>query len=123
MTITTRNASAAPLSLVAPSHQRAGGVRQASRAGYPVAAKPAPVYSRPDKSIVPAADAAAAIAALVKHNASPPVVRIHTTPASGFDSGDAGSGAAGGLALSMIAVGGGLAASQHRARRTRHSTA
>ena len=54
---------------------------------------------------------------------SPPaqVVRI-TTPASGFDWGDAGVGAAGGLALAMLGVGGALVISQ-RPRRTRQRTA
>jgi hypothetical protein len=51
-----------------------------------------------------------------------PVVRI-TTPARGFDWGDAGIGAAGGLALAMLGVGGGLVISHHRPRRTRDSTA
>ena len=50
-----------------------------------------------------------------------PVVRI-TAPASGFDWGDAGIGAAGGLALAMLGVGGALAISQHRPQRTRRST-
>jgi hypothetical protein len=51
-----------------------------------------------------------------------PVVRI-TTPASGFDWGDAGIGAAGGLALAMLGVGGGLLVISHqRPRRTRHTT-
>jgi hypothetical protein len=54
-------------------------------------------------------------------SAPPPVVRVTTT--NGFDWGDAGIGAAGGLALSMIAVGGVLAVSQHRTRRTRDTTA
>ena len=36
---------------------------------------------------------------------------------SGFDWGDAGIGAAGGLALAMLGVGGGLAISQRRERR------
>jgi hypothetical protein len=45
-----------------------------------------------------------------------PVVRI-TTPASGFDWGDAGIGAAGGLALAVLGVGGGLVVSQRRGRR------
>lgn len=44
------------------------------------------------------------------------VVRV-ITPASGFDWADAGIGAAGGLALSLLALGGTLAVSQ---RRTRH---
>jgi len=47
-----------------------------------------------------------------------PVVRI-TTPASGFDWGDAGIGAAGGLALALAGVGGGLVISHQRPRRTR----
>jgi len=50
-----------------------------------------------------------------------PVVRI-TTPASGFDWADAGIGAAGGLALAMLGVGGGLVISHQRARRTRTTT-
>jgi hypothetical protein len=50
-----------------------------------------------------------------------PVVRI-TTPASGFDWGDAGIGAARGLALAMLGVGGGLVISHHRPRRTRPTT-
>jgi hypothetical protein len=50
-------------------------------------------------------------------NTPPPVVRI-TAPNSGFDWGDAGIGAAGGIALTMIGLGGALAVSQHRTRRT-----
>jgi len=50
-----------------------------------------------------------------------PVVRI-TIPASGFDWGDAGIGAAGGLALAMLGLGGGLVISHQRPRRTRHTT-
>jgi len=50
-----------------------------------------------------------------------PVVRI-TTPASGFDWGDAGIGAAGGLALALLGVGGGLVISHQRPRRTRTTT-
>jgi hypothetical protein len=48
----------------------------------------------------------------------PPTVVRSTSGASGFDWGDAGIGAAGGLALSMIGVGGALAVSQRRSRRT-----
>ena len=50
-----------------------------------------------------------------------PVVRI-TTPASGFDWGDAGIGAAGGVALALLGVGGGLVISHQRPRRTRPTT-
>jgi hypothetical protein len=46
---------------------------------------------------------------------SPTIVRV-TAPSRGFDWGDAGIGAAGGFALSMIAIGGVLAVSQHRTR-------
>jgi hypothetical protein len=50
-------------------------------------------------------------------NIPPPVVRI-TAGNSGFDWGDAGIGAAGGLALSIVGLGGALAVSQRRNRRT-----
>jgi hypothetical protein len=40
-----------------------------------------------------------------------------SAPDGGFDWGDAGIGAAGALAIAMLAVGGGLAVSQRRARR------
>jgi hypothetical protein len=53
-----------------------------------------------------------------KASAAQAIDRIQT-PQSGFDWGDAGIGAAGGLALSMICLGGALAVSQNRARRTR----
>jgi hypothetical protein len=53
------------------------------------------------------------------HATGPTIVRI-TARDTGFDWGDAGIGAAGGLALSLIALGGGLAVSQ---RRGRHTTA
>jgi hypothetical protein len=81
---------------------------------------PSSVYSRPDKSMFPVAtpyggDSANAIAPAA-------VVRVQTV-GKGFDWGDAGIGAAGGLALAMLGVGGGLVISHHRPRRTRHTTA
>lgn len=51
----------------------------------------------------------------------PSVVRIISRD-SGFDWGDAGIGAAGGLALAMLGVGGGLAISRQRLRRAHHTT-
>jgi hypothetical protein len=45
-----------------------------------------------------------------------PIVQV-TVPASGFDWGDAGIGAAGGLAITLLGVGGALVVSQ---RRTHH---
>jgi hypothetical protein len=50
-----------------------------------------------------------------------PVVRI-TAPTSGFDWGDAGIGAAGGLALAMLGVGGGLVLSHQRPQQSRRTT-
>jgi hypothetical protein len=41
------------------------------------------------------------------------------TSGSGFDWGDAGIGAAGGLAISVVGIGGAFALSQRRSRRTR----
>lgn len=72
----------------------------------------ATVYSRPDKSIIRDTTPA---------NAPQAVVRI-TTPPNGFDWGDAGIGAAGGLALAMLGVGGALMITQQRPRRTRRTT-
>ena len=68
---------------------------------------PASVYVRPDKSMIPLATPGSVPQA---------VVRIQAPP-SGFDWGDAGIGAAGGLALAAIGVGGALVVSQRRGRR------
>ena len=70
------------------------------------------MYSRPDKEMIPVTTPGSAPQA---------VVRIQTPP-NGFDWGDAGIGAAGGLALAMIGVGGALAVSQRRPRRNRQTT-
>jgi hypothetical protein len=77
---------------------------------------PAAVYSRQDKSMVPATSPSSTVGRTAKVSAAPPVVTVQA-PANGFDWGDAGIGAAGGLALSMIGLGGALAVSQHRTRR------
>jgi hypothetical protein len=53
--------------------------------------------------------------------AAPTIVHL-TAPTSGFDWGDAGIGAAGGLAIAMLGVGGGLVISHQRPRRTRPTT-
>ena len=50
------------------------------------------------------------------------IVRV-STPSSGFDWGDAGIGAAGGLALSMLGLAGALMLSQRRERRSSRSAA
>ncbi len=67
--------------------------------------------------MVPTTSPSTTTASTAKVSAAPPVVTVKA-PASGFDWGDAGIGAAGGLALSMIGLGGALAVSQ---RRTRHT--
>ena len=82
----------------------ATGVPIASARSVGAAHHPPAVYSRQDKSLLPSNDPPQA------------VVRI-SAPGGGFDWGDAGIGAAGGFALSMIGIGGALVVSQ---RRTRH---
>jgi hypothetical protein len=84
---------------------------------------PAGVYNRQDKSLLPHNyQSTPGLAKAGKVNSSQPVVRVET-PKGGFDWGDAGVGAVGGLALSLIALGGALAISQRRARRTRDTRA
>ncbi len=73
---------------------------------------PASVYDRPDREMIPVTTPASAPQA---------VVRIQTPP-NGFDWGDAAIGAAGGLALAMIGLGGALAVSQRRPRGNRQTT-
>ena len=79
---------------------------------------PATVYSRPDKSLIPVTtpyrDSTSRPAS------APQVVQVQT-PQSGFDWGDAGIGAAGGVALAMLGLGGALVIT-HRPKRTRHNT-
>ena len=123
MTITHRFSTGVVLALAlaaasAPgaSARPVGAETSASGANPP----PAAVYSRQDKSIVPST-APTTTARIAQASAPPAVVRLQPS-AGGFDWGDAGIGAAGGLALSMIGLGGVLAVSQNRARRTRGTT-
>jgi hypothetical protein len=53
---------------------------------------------------------------------SPTIVRVSAPSSAGFDWGDAGIGAAGGLALAMLGIGGGLAIAQRREHRSGTST-
>lgn len=121
MTTTHRAATTAllVLSLAAASAPTAA----ARPAEFAPDSKPAPttVYSRPDKSMVPVTAPSPTGGTVVKQSASPPIVRAQP-PVSGFDWGDAGIGAAGGLALAMLGVGGGLALSR-RPQRGRRTTA
>jgi hypothetical protein len=77
----------------------------------------APLYSRQDKSIVSATSPSTTAGSTAKVTVAPPVVRVQA-PANGFDWGDAGIGAAGGLALALISLGAALAVSQHHNRNT-----
>ena len=53
----------------------------------------------------------------------PTTVVVATAHDAGFDWGDAGIGAAGGLGLAIAGLGGGLVISRHRPRRSRHTSA
>ena len=87
--------------------------RQLSAATRP-AASPAGAlkYTRQDKQLAPSSSSQTPV------NAAPPSPPT-ATASNGFDWGDAGIGAAGGLAISIVGIGGALALSQRRARRTR----
>ena len=75
-------------------------------------------------AIVPAAVAAKPVGPDPAPFTAPttPIVHI-TTPNSGFDWTDAGIGAAGGLAITMLGVGGALVLSQRRAHHPHRPTA
>ncbi|HET7047973.1 MAG TPA: hypothetical protein VFI54_06835 [Solirubrobacteraceae bacterium] len=101
----------------------AGAPTATARPDFVPAAKqpPAAAYSRPDKSLIPLATP---YGDSTSRPASAPqaVVQVQTPP-SGFDWGDAGIGAAGGIAIAMLGLGGALVVSNHRPRRTRQTTA
>lgn len=82
---------------------------------------PATVYSRQEKSIVPATSPATSGGGIARASTHQAVVRIQTP--QHFDWGDAGIGAAGGLVLAGLGVGGGLMISRRRPRRTPHTAA
>jgi hypothetical protein len=115
MTATHRAAAAAAaiLALAAAGAPTATATVSATAPATTANQTPATAYSRPDKSMIRVTAPGAAPQAVV--------VRIQTPP-SGFHWGDAGIGAAGGLALAMLGLGGGLAISQRRGR-TRQGTA
>ena len=112
MTTTHRTTTTAAviLSLAAAGAPTATATVSATTPATTANQPPASVYSRPDKSMIPRHHAGSAPQA---------VVRIQTPP-NGFDWGDAGIGAAGGLALAMIGLGGALVVSQ-RPRRNRRT--
>jgi hypothetical protein len=73
-------------------------------------------YSTPDESGATLPDGPRSIAAarLYRTASTPPTVVRVSLPNSGFSWGDAGIGAAGGFALSMLCIGGALAIATHR---------
>ena len=71
----------------------------------------AATYTRQDKQLVASSQSQAPV------NAAPP--SAPATASDGFDWVDAGIGAAGGLAISAVGIGGALALSQRRTRRMR----
>ena len=116
MTTNQRTATSALLVLSLAAAGAPVASAMPARSEGPIAAKPAPaaLYSRQDRSMIPTTAPST--------TAAPIVVRV-TSPSTGFDWGDAGIGAAGGIALSMVGLGGALAVSQNRARRARRTTA
>jgi hypothetical protein len=74
----------------------------------PASARPIDPYSPASASSAPVGSAPA--------SAAPTIVHV-TAPGGGFDWGDAGIGAAGGLALSILGLGSALAVSDRRTRR------
>ncbi len=109
----TTTTAAVILSLATAGAPTASATVSATNPATTANRAPATVYSRPDKSIIRVTAPARAPQAVVRINA----------PTGGFDWGDAGIGAAGGLALSLVGIGGALAISQHRTRRTHGSAA
>ena len=103
-------AASAPIATARPLEDPALAVNRA----------PATTYSRPDKSLTPVATPSER--SITRETSTPQTVVRVQTPPSGFDWGDAGIGAAGGLALALLGLGAGLVISQ-RPRRTRHTTA
>lgn len=94
----------------------------------PAAARPAqfapledPAAASTRAAVHAASPAATTRAAVQAASPAPAIVRV--TPSNGFDWGDAGIGAAGGLALAVVGFGGGLAASQRRKEHRHHGTA
>jgi hypothetical protein len=108
----TAGAVAAPVASAYPPRDVSGQPVAASRNGVAQAPQKAATYTRQDKQlVVPGSQSQVPI------NAVPPSAPA-ATPSEGFDWGDAGIGAAGGLVISVVGIGGALALSQRRTRRT-----
>jgi hypothetical protein len=105
-------AIAAPAAAAAPVGGALVRHAQLTQSAPAAASAPTPLtYARQDKQAVPSSPSPASV------NSSPTAAPT-ATPSGGFDWGDAGIGAAGGLALSIVGIGGALALSGRRTRRT-----
>jgi len=82
---------------------------------------PIGIYSRPDKEVSPVSAPVTSLTAPEPKRVAA-IIRVQA-PQTGFDWGDAGIGAAGGLALAMLGLGGGLLIFRRRPARTRHTAA
>ena len=113
----TAGAVAAPIASAYPPRDASSQALAASSNGVAqVPHQKAAPYARQDKQVVQSSQSQAPVSAV------PPSAPA-ATPGGGFDWGDAGIGAAGGLAISVVGIGGALALSQRRTRRTRPTTA
>ena len=113
-----------------PPASTAATARPMDDSATPVKRAPAAVYSRQDRAMIPATTPASTPTTSGPRSevvsgggygfgaAAPTVVRV-VDGNSGFDWVDAAIGAAGGIALSMIGLGGALVVTQSRARHTR----
>ena len=111
--------TAAILTLAAASAPGAAAPLDAFAATHPAAAT---VYSRQDKSLTPVSSPTTHAGAIATKALAPQAVVRVQVPQGGFDWGDAGIGAAGGVALAMLGLGGALVVSQQRPRRNRQTS-
>ena len=137
MTITHRTTTAAaiflslalagvPAAIARPTDFVAPASEQSSTSQSPTV-----VFSRPDRQMIPVSSPATYGVTAATHGVAPAaghqpsasaVVRVQT-PQNGFHWGDAGIGAAGGIALLTLGLGGALMIFHRRPRRTSHDTA
>ena len=132
MTIHHRTATAAAIFV---SLAAAGVPPAAARPAHFVPAgdrAPTFVYSRQDREMIPVTSPATYGVAAARYGVAPPAghqpgaspaIAPVQTPQSGFDWGDAGIGAAGGVALLTLGLGGALVIAQRRPRRSHHNPA
>jgi hypothetical protein len=114
--------TAAILTLAAAGAPGAAAASPDAFAATPTHPAAATVYSRQDKSLTPVNSPTTDAGAIATRALAPQAVVRVQVPQGGFDWGDAGIGAAGGVALAMLGVGGALVVSQQRPRRNRQTS-